>query len=403
MTHPHYDPLDPRINADPYPAYAALRREAPVYQVPGMGFYAVSRHADVATVLKRHDLFSSSAMKAAVMAGDLDGEWDREGPPPETLIGSDPPVHARLRKIANRGFTPSRIARLEPRVREISEGLVDRIASRGGGAFDLVSEFSRPLPITVIMEMLGVPEEQHANFKRWSDAMLSAAFENPTGERREEVRGALETWASVGDRMIEERKQSPKDDLISDLLRAEGDEGCFTIEEFRSLIPTLLVAGNVTTTHLLGNAFVALLREPGQLEKVVADPTRIPNLVEEALRYDSPVHLLLRQTTQEVELAGTRIPEGAIVTPLFASANRDEDVFPDADRFDVDRDASSHLAFGMGVHFCLGAPLARLEARVAFEVLLSRLRDLRLLEDEVSWEPFFLFRGPERLRLGFDV
>src|SRR2546430_745891 len=296
MTALEYNPLDPRVRNDPYPYYAALRRDAPVYRVPGLGVWAVSRHDDVLTILRRPDLFSQAAMGAAVRRGAdfAPAERQHEAPDPNaaSVIGSDPPEHTRLRNIVNRGFTPRRIAALEGRVREIASRLAERFISAG--------------------------------------------------------------------------------------------------------------AGNVTTTNLVANATRALVEHPAELAKVTGDPSLIPNLVEEALRYDAPVQLLLRTASRDVELAGVPIPAGSTVAPLFASANRDERVFAEPDRFDVTRGPRDHVAFGHGIHFCLGAALARLEARVAFETLLPRVRNPVLADEQLTWVDSLIMRGPKRLRLCFE-
>ncbi len=398
-----YHPLDPAVRENPYPYYAVLRREAPVHRVPGLGFWAVSRYDDVATVMRRTDLFSSSPMRAAVLRA-RDPERTQSDDPdyrePDTLIGSDPPVHTRLRKIANRGFTPGRVAVLEPRIREIAEALVRSFASRG--SCDLVADLASPLPVTVIAELLGVDPKRFGDFKRWSDTMVRAAFDDVGDAEAREVAGYEDMLDGYFSEMIEARRRRPTGDLVSALVQTQGVDGAFTDEEVGNLIGTLLVAGNVTTTHLIANAMLALLAHPGELARVTAEPSLVPNLVEEALRYDGPVHLLLRAATEEVELAGVKIPKDAAVAPLFASANRDERAFPEPDRFDVTRRKTGQLAFGLGAHFCLGAPLARLEARIAFEVLLARVRNPVFAEERVAWVNSLIFRGPKQLRLEFD-
>ena len=326
-----YDPLDPLVREDPYPSYATLRREAPVYQVPGLGIWAVSRYADVVRVLRSPERFSSAAMAAAVRKpADLapeDGQRQAPDPTALSIIGADPPGHTRLRSIVSRAFTPRRIADLEPRVREIARDLLARFVPRG--ECDLVADYAVPLPVGVIAELLGIDRERQSDFKRWSDAAMRAVFDSPGHEEGEQIGQALVEMNDYVEQTIAARRSRPADDLIGTLLRAESCEGALTVDEVRLFVFTLLVAGNVTTTHLIANAMLALMAHPSELAKVTRTPALVPGLVEEALRYDAPVQFTLRTATQDVELAGVTIPQGALVAPLSGSANRDEQVFPD--------------------------------------------------------------------------
>ncbi len=401
-----YDPFDPAVREDPYPYYARLRREAPAFRVESRGLFAVSRYADVVHVLRRHDLFSSAAMAAALREPvRYVPEEERERPFDTAalgVIGAEPPEHTRLRAVLNRGFTPRRIAALEARIRAIAKDLTRALALRG--ECDFVADFAVPLPVAVIAELLGVPTDRLLDFKRWSDAAVHAAFDAPAGaDEAHEVGRALREMSDYFGPVLAERRACPRPDLISALVRAEAVEGTLSNSEARIFLFTLLVAGNVTTTQLLANALLALLRHPDQLARLRRDPERVPAMVEEALRYDAPVQLLLRTATRDVEIGGTRIPAGAPVLPLFASANRDPEVFPDPDHFDIERNPRDHVAFGHGIHYCLGAHLARLEARVSFEVLLEDLPPLELREERIRWIRPLILRGPERLRVGFGA
>jgi uncharacterized protein (TIGR02246 family) len=404
MDDPGYSPLDPTVRRNPYPYYAALRRDAPVYEVPGMGLWAVARHADVMSVLKRPELFSSAAMAAAAQRPTHFAPAERQPdmPPADasSLIGSDPPLHTRLRSIVNRGFTPRRIAALETRIREIATGLAHRLSTRG--ECDLIADFAAPLPATVIAELLGMDASRHEDMKRWSDAIIRATFDSPRPEETPHISRCFTEMTAHFDEVIAERQARPTDDLISALVRAESVDGALTVDEMNIFIGTLLVAGNVTTTNLIALGTLALLGHPGDLAKVKGDLGLVPALVEETLRYDGPTQLLLRTATADVELSGVRIPAGALVAPLFASANRDERVFTEPDRFDVARSPREHLAFGYGAHFCLGAALARLEARVAFETLLPILGRPVLLTDELEWIESIALRGVRALPLRFE-
>jgi cytochrome P450 len=399
-----FDPLDPEVVANPYPAYAALRKHAPVYEVPANGLWVVSRYRDALTVLRRPELFTSEAMRAAVTRP---GEFtpDRDDAPADeeeavSIVGSDGARHVRLRGVMNRGFTPARIAALAPMIRTLAEQLAAPLFEAGRCEF--LEDFATPLPAMVIAEMLGVDPERRRDFRRWSDASMSAVFEPIEGLETASLGEAITEMSEYFQEVIEARRHNPGDDLISTLIRAEAGEAGLTPLEIQVFVFTLLVAGSVTTTHLLANALVALLSHPEELAKVVRDPRRIPGFVEEALRYDTPVHLLFRTAGEDVELSGTTIPQGATLGVLFGSANRDETIFPEPDRFDVDRHPKDHLAFGNGIHFCLGAALARLEARVAFEVLLERIREPVLEETQLHYLRSLIFRGPQRLRISFQ-
>jgi cytochrome P450 len=302
-----------------------------------------------------------------------------------------------MRAIVNRGFTPRRIAELEPRVREIARAALDAVAEKG--ELDLVDDYAIPIPVTVIAELLGVERERCADFKRWSDCVVAGVTGSAAGLRPETLFQAFAELNTYVMQVAEERRREPKDDLISTLVRAEGGDAALTPAEVVMFILLLLVAGNETTTNLLGNALLALIAHPVELARVQRDPRLVPLLVEEALRYDGPVQFIFRKATQDVEIAGTKIPAGAIVMPLAGSANRDDTQFADPDRFDVTRNPQGHLAFGLGIHFCLGASLARLEARVALEELFARFQRFERMEPEVEYIDSFLVRGPRHLPL----
>ncbi len=388
-----YNPFDPGVLRNPYPTYARLRLEAPVCRT-SFGFAAISRYDDVLEALRRPQAFSSSAM------GDLiDGvkalspEGLGRG---ETLLGSDPPVHTRLRKIVNRGFAPGRVAALEPRIRAIALGQVAEIPN--GSVCDLVASLAVPLPVTVIAEILGIDPDRRRDFKRWSEEILSAAAGPPTPELRARLELSFVERAAYLEAVLEDRKRRPRDDVISALVEAEQEGGAMTADEVGNFIVLLLVAGNETTTNLIGNALLAAL-EHHLFEAIALDLSLVSALVEETLRYDAPVQLTFRRARQDVELAGEKLHEGELVGLLLGSANRDERHFPDPDRFHLLRAKTTHLAFGLGTHFCPGASLARLEARVALEVLLSRFRRLELADREVERVPSLLTRGPKAVRV----
>lgn len=386
-----YNPFSPEVRQDPYRFYAMLRREAPVYEVEGLGIRAVSRYDDVLAVVRNHRVFSSGAMNFTPVREHYFGA------DVATVIDADPPVHTRLRGLVNRAFTPRRIAELEGRIRDITSELIAAIT--GKPRFDLTAELSFPLPVIVIAEMLGVEPERRAEFKQWSDDIVRLISGTPNQEEPPGIRENMRAFRTYFEDIIERRRREPRDDLISALVRAQEADDALTPHEVLAFATLLLIAGNETTTNLIGNAVVALLDHPAELEKVRRDLTLIPKLVEETLRYDGPVQGLFRLTTEDTEIAGTPIPAGTVVMPLFASADRDERRFPDPDRFDVTRDGADHVAFGFGIHFCLGAPLARLEAKVALEALLSRLPSFERVEPTVEYIESIFLRGPRRLML----
>jgi len=418
-----FDPSSDAQRADPYPAYAELRRHAPVHRLEKTGAYAVSRYEDVAFVLRNPELFSSSAMRTAltnVAATGAPGvemavaDAARVGellqtlpfPLPEVLasrflISSDPPVHGTMRGLVNRGFTPRRIAALEPRIREIARASLGAV--RGKRELELQGAFSIPLPVTVIAELLGVEPERTEDFKRWSDCVIAGSTGAAGTLRPLEILEAFSELSNYMTRVIEARRTQPEDDLISTLIRAENGEDALKPVDVVMFTLLLLVAGNETTTNLIGNTMLALLAHPEQLARVRRDPGLVPSLVEEGLRYCGPIQFLYRHATRDVELAGVTIPAGSLVIPLIGSANRDERQFEEPDRFDVTRNAQGHLAFGLGIHFCLGASLARLEARVALEELLARYARFEPVEPRVEYIDSFLVRGPKRLPLRVEA
>jgi cytochrome P450 len=345
------------FRADPYPTYALLRDESPVREAPGMGMWTVARYDDVAYVLRNHALFSSKAMGAIGTAG-------------RTIINTDPPEHTDLRGVVNRVFTPRMVADLEPRIRQIARELLDEAVAQR--EFDLVRDLAIPLPVTIIAEILGVDPARRADFKRWSNALVGVGPDEMSQGRQPD----LEEFRDYFQRTIDERRRSPRGDLISALVAAEENHVKLSPDEVLAFAALLLIAGNETTTNLIGNAMLALFDHPDQMALVRKDSSLIPNMIEEALRWDSPVQFLFRVTTQDVEIGGQPVRAGAMVVPMYASGNRDERKFPDAERFDITRNTQGHLAFGLGVHFCLGAPLARLEARVVFEELFGRFGEI---------------------------
>ena len=406
-----YEPLSAKYQADPYPTYALLREHDPVHWAPEQRAWCLSRHADVSHVLRNPEIFSSTAMAEALFNRDFKLRHlprilrflMRTGANPlrmnssAGLIQSDPPVHDALRNIVNRGFTPRRISAWEARLREIVDEYMAKIPE--DAPWDVIESIGIPLPVTAIAELLGIESSRMADFKHWSDMLVATS----TGELRDDPigNGFLENMGDLRSYMtpiIEARRRNPQDDLISILVDPRHED---TLDEpaVMGFVILLLAAGNETTTNLIGNATVALLRNPDQLDAVAQDPSLIPGLVEETLRYDGPVQILFRKATQDTKIAGQEIAAGDLVVPLLGSANRDARVFDEPDRFDVTRSTKGHVGFGFGVHFCLGASLARLEARVTLEALVPLLAKSRPVIDQQQWTDSFIVRGRRHLTL----
>jgi cytochrome P450 len=389
------DLFDPAFRQDPYPFFAAHRAAGGLAPVDPIGAWLVTRYDIVSEILRRPGDFSSTAMAGAALQG-REGE---DGPPP-MIITLDPPDHDRLRALVNRGFTPRRIGASEPRLRAIADDLFTAVDAKlaADGECDLMEALAIPFPLRVIAEMLGIEAERFEEFKRWSLAIVAVFGRIPDEAARATFEASIDALGEYLERKIEERRREPAEDLISVLVEKE-EEDALTPDEVIGFCVLLLIAGNETTTNLVGTTVVALLENPAELEAVVDDPSLVPALVEEALRYASPVQTLFRQATRDVEIAGQKIPEGAIVMPSYAAANRDPERFPDPERFDVRRNTQGHLGFGQGIHFCLGAGLARLEARVVFEELIPRLAGLRRRDARVDWSDSPFLRGPRSLPL----
>ena len=389
-----FNPLAPTQLADPYPVYARARRVQPVFYASEFGFWVVTRYDDVLAVLKDHRTFSSQgALRSS--ASDAPPEVTAvlaEGfPDMPIIVDTDPPLHTRIRGLVTKAFTPRRIAEMEPRIVAIATELIDGFA--GDGEVDLIDRFAWPLPLIGIGDMLGCPRADLPDLHRWSHDWLTS-FQG-TGSVEEQVGYArsIVTLQRYFAEALEERVREARDDLMTALLEARLDgETPLTIEEAAGVPLDLIVAGHVTVTRALGSALVLLFDHADALAGLRADPTGIPAAVEEILRLESPAQGLFRTTTREVELGGATLPPGARVMVHYASANRDDLHFADADQFRPDRDdLGRHVAFGKGIHFCIGAPLARLELRIALELLLRRLPNLRL-------DPT---REPERERIFF--
>ena len=350
---------------DPFPHYERMRESAPVFYDEESGSWHVFRYDDVQRVLSEHASFSSR------MGGD-----DAAGTGQlfaSSLITTDPPRHRQLRSLVTQAFTPKAVDALAPRISELTGELLERTVPLGTA--DLIQALAYPLPVIVISELLGVPAADRDRFKLWSDVIVS---QTRAGAATEEHRDTNQEMTEYFLALIDQRRSRPGDDLISSLLSAEIDGQKLSVPELLGFCSLLLVAGNETTTNLIGNAVLSFTEEPGTLDRLVQEPSLLPQAIEEVLRFRSPVQSMYRVTVAETTVGGVRIPAGAPLVAWIGAANRDGRQFRDPARFDIGRSQNRHLAFGHGIHFCLGAPLARLEARIALEAVLTRLSGLAL-------------------------
>jgi len=388
-----FNPLDPAVREDPFPAYERGRREEPVHRHVGLPLVSIFRYADVQEVLRDNLTWSS----------ELPLPPGFELPPDDarSMLVVDAPEHTRLRGLVNQAFTPRRIQTLEKRAREIARELVDRALE--ARRVDLVEALTYPLPVIVIAEMIGVPATDRDHFKQWSDEAVQDLgidvldFSPERFERQQALRRKIGQYFT---RLVDERRAAPRDDLLSALVAAEEAGSKLSFPELLSMLILLLVAGNETTTNLIGNAVLQLLAHPDTLARLRQAPERIPLAIEEVLRFDSPVQATVRRAKSATEVAGERLEAGQIALLWIGSANRDEAAFDEPERFAIERDPNRHLAFGFGAHYCLGANLARLEARVALETLLERTQSFRLAAtgaDAIERTTSFILRGLKRL------
>jgi hypothetical protein len=384
--------MSPALRADPYPLYAELRRERPVCQVEPGGLWAVSRYADVLAILRDPVRFSSQAFQAAWQP-----PWVGYNPLANSLIALDPPAHTRLRSLVTRAFGGRSVSRLEPGLRTMAA----RLAAELDEEAEFVSAFATPLPAYAIGEILGLDHSLHGRFKAWADDILSVTPEPPDEARAARIRASIAELVGHLADVIKSRRLCPGDDTASDLLRARADGQELADREILDFLVVLLLGGLETTTHLLGNAMTLFARRPELIERLHAEPGLASRFVDEMIRFDGPSQALPRITTTELEIAGVRLPQGALVLALVGSANRDERYFPDPDRFDLDR-GELGLQFGFGIHYCLGAALARLEATVAVQALVRRIQRVELA-GEIEYNRALTVRGPVKLPLRLQL
>lgn len=379
------DPADGLLDR-PHDVYPRLREDAPVHRIAGPDgtpAWLVTRYDDVRAALADPRL---SLDKKHATAGTYQGF---RLPPAldANLLNMDPPDHTRIRRLVVRAFTTRRVQRLRAPIRESADRLLDALGPHG--TTDLVRSYTAPLPITVICDLLGIPDDHRHDFRAWTDALLV-----PDPARPEAGRQAVGAMLGFFGRLFAAKRAEPADDLLSDLIAVRDQEDRLSEDELTSLAFLILFAGYENTVQLIGNAVASLLRAPDQLALLRAHPDRIPLAVEEFLRHEGPAALGIRRfPVEDVTIGGVTVPAGETVWVSLASANRDPDRFPDPDRLDVGRDSTGHLALGHGIHYCVGAPLARAETEIALAALLERFPDLSLAADELHWRPSIRARG----------
>jgi pimeloyl-[acyl-carrier protein] synthase len=392
-----FNPMDPAFVADPYPTYRRLLAEDPVHHSP-MGFWVLTRYEDVVAAL-RDPRLAKEAIAAFVAA-----RFGAPVPPAMglSMLDRDPPDHTRLRSLVSKAFTPRVVDGLRPRVQQIVDGLLEGV--RDAGAMDLIEEFAYPIPVNVICEMLGVPVEDHERFKGWSldiarglDSILLPT-DSEVPKRSAAARTGL---AEYFRELIARRRAAPRADLLSGLIAAEEAGDKLSENELLATCILLLIAGHETTVNLIGNGTLALLRHPDQLRRLRDNPALIGSAIEELLRFDGPVQRTARIPSEDVVIDGRKIPKGEMVMPFIGAADRDPAQFPDPDRLDIGRTDNRHIAFGWGIHFCLGAPLARVEGQIAINTLVQRFPQLALATETPEFRESLTLRGLKSLPVKF--
>lgn len=393
----YFNPWDPEFRANPYPHYSAIN-DGPPKLIDLFGPTAlVGRYADVTAALKDQARFSSAERNRSqedIETGAFRGA--------ATMLFSDPPVHTRLRRLVARDFTPRRIRDLEPSIREIANGLLDTVQRKG--ELEVMADVANALPVMVIAQMLGVPPEKNAMFKTWSDRIITGGNTLPGMPMPPEIKQSTDALRAYFAAEIVKRRSYPGPDLVSALVAAHDDNEAMSAEELLAFVVLLLLAGNETTTNLIGNGMLALGRNPDQMDSLRRSPEMMPRAIEEILRYDGPVQSTSRNSTVEVNLGGTVIPAETRCFIILAAANRDPAQFSDPDRFDINREPRDHVAFGEGIHFCIGAPLARLEGAIAIGETLRRFPKLRMKDPAapVHYKGSYFLRGLAALPMALE-
>ena len=398
-----FDLGNPATNADPFPEFARLRAEDPVHWSPAMKAWIVTRYADVKQVALNNRQISADRLtpffktNPEYQKGSIESlvrylnHW---------MVFRDPPDHTRLRRLFNKAFTPTSVENLRPNIEDIVAHLIDgmQAKARRGETIDYIADFAYPLPASVIMDLLGVPRADLERVKVWSDDIaLFIGTAQVAGNKYLRAEAGAKAMSGYFRTLVEARTAQPRDDMISQLVLARDDRDALSTDEIIGTCILLLFAGHETTTNLIGNGFIHAMRNRCEWERLVADSSLAPTAIEEFLRYDGPSGALARVAAADLEMGGKTIREGQRVFAFMNSANRDPEAFEDAERFDIGRAQNPHLTFGHGIHFCLGAPLARLEAQVAAVRLAERLPDIRLCGGEPEWHDSLILRGVKSL------
>jgi cytochrome P450 len=400
--HESFDPLSPEYLADPYAVLASLPlEEGPVFYAPSIGYYVVTRYADVMQVYGDPQTYSAAVAQQPLATLIPEAQQillDGGHRPQPSMVSLDEPAHPRLRRPATRAFTVKRVNDMAPTIRATARELLDVVGDTD--RFDLVAALAFPLPANTIFSLLGVPTDDYEQLKRWCGYRAALSWGRPDPDDQVEIAGNLVAYRRYLRELVEAKVEDRADDLTSDLLAIhDEDPERLTLAEIASILFSLSFAGHETTTGLIGNTVRRLLEEPARWDALVAEPALIPAAVPETLRYDPSVPVWRRVTTRPATLAGIHLPEGAKVLLWLAATGRDPSMFPDPDRFDLHRtNADKHLAFGAGLHYCLGASLGKLEARLAVEELIHRFPHLRLVDGQIlTFHPNISFRGPQAL------
>src|SRR5215472_11335719 len=398
MAEVQFNIWDPEFRANPYPYYGPLfAGPPPILNLGPMTFVLVARYADVTAGLRDHEHLSSVQPPPPpdqIYEGRFKGA--------RNMLGSDPPQHSRLRRLVSRDFTPRRIRELEPRIRQIAKEQLDKVEAKG--SFDVMADLANVLPVTVIAEMLGVPPELNAQFKHWSDTLISGDNNIPGTPPSPLIVKTVDELGDYFTAEIERRRKNPGSDLVSALVAAHDEGDVMSSADLLSFVLLLLIAGNETTTNLIGNGTLALGRHPDQMARLRQKPELMPRAIDEMLRYDGPVQSTFRTAICDTNVGGTDIKTGTGVFVMVAAANRDPAHFPDPDRFDITRDPNDHVAFGEGIHFCLGSGLAKVEGSIAIATMLARFPGLRLANPEapLKYKGSYFLRGLAQLEMAID-
>lgn len=395
--------VHPEIRADPYPFYTELRSQDPIHWDESLGFWVLTRYADIAAVYADPRFSRAQGLRRGY---ERLPEAEQKIAEPvyrsfsKTMFYSDPPYHTRLRGLVNNAFTPNAVEQMRSYVQQTVDQLLEAVQARG--EMDAIRDLAHPLPIMVVAQMLGLPAQERLRFKQWSDDLFAILGSVPHApELMERAARSLAELTEYLTTLSDARRRQPQNDLISALVRVVEKGERLTQEELIANVTILLSAGHETTSNLIGNGLLALLRHPDQMQKLHENPDLIASAVEEMMRYDNPVQIAYRSAAEDVEIGGKCIRKGNLVNSILAAGNRDPERFSEPDRFDIRRDEGRHLGFGLGIHFCLGAPLVRLEAQIAFDTILRRFPALHLATDHWEWQEHPIFRGVKSLPLLF--